>query len=73
MITFEIMDHHGHTTLEFDETNAAELALGQQKFDELINSGKRAAVRTEDGNHEFVDKFDKENEEVLFMPQLVGG
>ena len=48
-LTFDLMDHTGHSTEAFDKASPAELAAAQARFDELIAEGRTAAVRTVHG------------------------
>ena len=72
-LTFDLMDHTGHSTEAFDKASPAELAAAQARFDELIAEGRTAAVRTAQGEGRIVRKFDPTAENVLFIPRLQGG
>jgi len=71
---FFIMDHTGHTTLEFKKD---ELAEAMEKFNDLVKKQKNvAAVRTGpagSGTAELVRDFPPDADEILFHRQLVGG
>ena len=68
---FFVMDHTGHSTLEFTEAQKAD---AQAKFDELLAEGKIAGTRKE-GAHDYqkVKSFDELSDETTFTPQRVGG
>ena len=67
----QILDHTGHTTVEFDEANVAE---AMAKFQALVKeAGYTAAVKTGDGTHRVVREFDPTAEETLIIPRLKGG
>jgi hypothetical protein len=71
---FNIMDHTGHSTLDFDKLDPAALKSAQDKFDELISSGHRAATRDSGGtDYQVVKNFDELKDESLFVPQMKGG
>lgn len=71
---FNIMDHTGHSTLDFDNLDPAALKSAQDKFDELIASGHRAATRQPgDTDYQVVKSFDNLQDESLFVPQMKGG
>ena len=68
-----VMDHTGHTTIDFDAANAEMLADAQKRFEELIGNGYTAAKRTGPGELEQVRTFDPSIDETVFTPRLVGG
>jgi hypothetical protein len=69
-----VMDRFGDTRHEFDVCDAEAVALAEERFRELTGSGFRAAALSEDGSPgQLVNKFDKEVERTLFIPQLQGG
>lgn len=71
---FQVMDHSGHSTLEFDAAMADQVKAGEAKFAELTKSlGMTAYEKTGDGGGRLVRTFDPNREETLFRPRLVGG
>jgi hypothetical protein len=70
-----IMDHTGHSTVQFDPDNDAEVRTAMKKFDELTKGEKKmiAATRTADGKQQLVRAFDPNAEETVFHEQLKGG
>jgi hypothetical protein len=71
---FAIMDQTGHSTLEFDKADPAQLAAAHAKFDELVAEKKfTAAERIAPGESRRVKSFDPDAGEMVFVPPLVGG
>jgi len=68
---FHVMDHTGHSTIEFDKTQTKE---AMEKFTELLNSGHTAAIRNE-GQRDYTvsRRLQQPADEVLFVPHLKGG
>ena len=73
MAKHHIMDQTGHSTIEFDEKNLADLAAAEARFKEMMEKGYTPAVRGEDGKATVTRSFDPTAQETLFVPQLVGG
>lgn len=69
---FQIMDQTGHTSRTFTPAQKAE---ADAKFRELIGQGQMLAYKTEAGVPTQVKSLDglKDETEVVFTPQLVGG
>lgn len=66
---FQILDHTGHSTLEFTDTNDA-----MEKFNVLIKDGSTAATRkTGDKDYTVTRNFDPTADETLFIPRMQGG
>ena len=74
MAKHHIMDHTGHSTIDFDKANKVELDAAMARFDELTGKGHIAAVR-KDGASDYtvVKAFDPTADDTLFIPQMVGG
>jgi hypothetical protein len=71
---FHVMDHSGHSTLEFDAAMADQVKAGEEKFNELTKGlGFTAYERTGPGEGKIVKAFDPNRQETLFRPRLVGG
>jgi hypothetical protein len=71
-----IMDSSGHSTIEFDKTNAADLAEAERRFRKLTAKGFLAAEQKGGGQHRISEgdrKFDPDAEETIFIPALKGG
>jgi hypothetical protein len=70
-----VMDHTGHSTIEFDPKNEVDLAAAMARFNELVvEKGFRAATRSAPGAEPVVIKtFDPDVYETLFFPQYRGG
>lgn len=66
---FLVMDQTGHKQLDFTELEAA-----QERFNELIKDGYRAACSNGDGTHDLIKSFDEANQaDLIFIPHLRGG
>jgi hypothetical protein len=73
MKTHIIMDASGDTRREFDATCPVALAEAEERFRDLTGKGFRAVALGRDGNNVLMRGFDREVEQTLFIPQLVGG
>ena len=76
MAKHRIMDHTGHSTVEFDKANPAELRAAMERFNALIGTGHTPAVRKA-GETDYkvpADKtFDPTADDTLFVPHYIGG
>lgn len=71
---FLVMDHTGHTTLEFDPSNTVDLDAAMKRFEALTKSGHAAAVRKPgERDYTVIKSFDPAAEETLFAPPMQGG
>lgn len=68
----KIMDQTGHSVIDLSN-DAAGLLVAEEQFRELTGTGFTAAVPSGDGEHHVIRKFDKDAQEMLFIPQLKGG
>jgi hypothetical protein len=71
-----IMDSTGHSTIEFDKTNASDLAEAERRFRKLRAKGFLAAEQEGNGKHRVLAAGDRPNpgaEETIFIPALKGG
>jgi hypothetical protein len=69
-----VMDRNGDTRHEFDVSDAAAIAVAEERFKELTGRGFRAVALGKNGSPgELLRKFDPKVEETLFIPQLQGG
>lgn len=68
-----IMDQTGHSTIEFNPANRADLAKAEARFNALMKRGMTPAVLKPDGHHQVTRTFDPTAEQTLFIPQLKGG
>ncbi len=69
-----VMDGSGDTRHEFDVSDAASIAIAEERFRKLTGNGFRAvALGKNGGSGELIDKFDPKVEQTLFIPQLKGG
>lgn len=64
----KIMDHTGHSTVDFEDMTVAE-----ERFKEITGLGFIPAAPTGDGEHTLIRSFDPTLPEVLFFPHLKGG
>jgi len=68
---FYVMDHTGHSTLEF---SAAQKAKAQKTFDALLAEGKIAGTRRAgETDYVKVKAFSELADETTFTPPRVGG
>jgi hypothetical protein len=70
MSMLQIMDHTGHTTIDFSKADNSE---AMQKFNELIGKGFTAAEKIGDGKFNVVRKFSPDADEIIMIPRLQGG
>jgi hypothetical protein len=69
-----VMDRSGDTRHEFDSADVRSVALAERRFRELTGKGFRAVALTKDGGPgRLVGRFDPQEEQTLFIPQLQGG
>jgi hypothetical protein len=75
MFRFQVLDHSGHSTLEFDAAMADSLQAGEEKFAELTKGlGMTAYERTgPDNEARLVRTFDPSRQETVFRPRIIGG
>ena len=68
---FYVMDHTGHSTLEFSKSQVKE---AMEKFNELVKGEKKvAAVKEGEGKSRLIRSFDPNAEEVVFHSPMAGG
>jgi len=68
---FQVMDHTGHSTLEFSEAQRAD---AQEKFTTLLAEGKIAGTRkTGERDYQNIKQFDDVRDETIFTPHRQGG
>lgn len=72
---FFIMDHTGHSTVEFDKANKVDLDAAMAQFDDLVKNKKNIAATRTAGERDYIvtKSFDDLKDETLFRPQNVGG
>ena len=70
---FHVMDHTGHSTESFKEGDIVSLAEASSRFAELKDRKFAAFRKDGEGQHTQLKVFDPEAQEVLFVPNLVGG
>jgi hypothetical protein len=69
-----VMDCNGDTRHEFDVSDAAAIAVAEERFKELTRHGFRAVAFGKNRSPgQLLRKFDPNVEETLFIPQLQGG
>jgi hypothetical protein len=69
-----VMDREGDSRFFFDAANGQSLAEAQGRHEELTAKGFRAVVPGKDGKPgRLLSRFDRNVEEALFIPPLVGG
>lgn len=73
MPRFKIMDHTGHTTEVFDKADVLSLDAAEKRFSEITGKGFRAVAMSPGGDGTLLKSFDPTVEDVVFIPQLMGG
>ena len=70
-----VMDHSGHSTIEFDASNTVDLDAAMARFEALTKYRSCAAATRKAGETDYkvVKKFEDTQDETLFVPQLKGG
>ena len=69
-----VMDGKGDSRFFFDATDVQSIGEAQGRHGELTAKGFRAVVPGKDGRPgRLLSKFDRDVEETLFIPPLVGG
>jgi hypothetical protein len=69
-----VMDRSGDTRHEFDGADATAVALAERRFRELTGKGFRAVALAKDGGPgRVIGRFDPQEDQTLFIPQLQGG
>ena len=70
-----IMDHTGHSTVEFDATNTVSTEAAMARFAELVGDRKYTAATRKAGEHDYtvIRRFDQAQDETLLKPPLQGG
>ena len=74
MAKMNIMDHTGHTAMEFDAKTKDGVSEAMERFNELVKEHKyTAAARVGDGQFKIIRSFDPTATEIILHPQLQGG
>ena len=72
-----IMDPSGHSMIEFDSSNTADLVEAERRFNKLVAKGFIPAEGRGQGKHHVLEQtkrvFDPHAEETIFVPALKGG
>jgi hypothetical protein len=69
-----IMDDSGHRQLNWEMSNAKEIAAAQKTFDRLIRQGHAAfGARNRSDPKQAITTFDPAMEELVMVPRIVGG
>lgn len=69
-----IMDHTGHSVVEYDLSNDAQVAEAMARFEALIKEGKTAATRKAgETDYSVIKRADQQQDETLFVPHMQGG
>jgi hypothetical protein len=69
-----VMDHTGHSTIEFDKLNPKQLRDAQEVFEKMLNEGGLAATRKAgETDYTTTKNFNEVQDETLLRPQLMGG
>ena len=72
---FEVMDHSGHSTFEFDAKDDVQVTSAMAKFEALVGGEKMLAITREAGQRDYTvaRQFADLKEETVFRPQMKGG
>lgn len=76
MSLMEVMDPTGHTSVEWDAENNAEVEIARSTFEMMTGPDKKyQAFRVDQrgGQGERMRSFDPSAEKILLIPQLKGG
>ena len=75
MAKLSIMDHTGHSTVDFDKANAVSTEAAMARFAELVDGAKYTAATRKAGAHDYdvIKRFDQVQDETLLMPPKQGG
>lgn len=69
-----VMDRKGDSRYFFDAAHTESLAAAEARYKELTAKGYRSVAPGKDGQPgRLLCRFDKDAEETLFIPPLVGG
>jgi hypothetical protein len=69
-----IMDDTGHRQLNWNMSNAKEIAAAQKAFDRLVRQGHAAfGARNRLDPKQAITSFDPTMEELVIVPRIVGG
>lgn len=69
-----VMDHTGHTTIEFDPSNTTQLDEALARHKELTAAGATSATRNAgEKDYTVARAFDPTADETLYIPRLQGG
>ena len=72
-----IMDPSGHSMIEFDSSNTADLVEAERRFNKLVAKDFIPAEGKGQGKHHVPEQtkrvFDPHAEETIFVPALKGG
>lgn len=70
----KIMDHSGHTTIAFDETNTVEVSEAMARFEALTRDGHTAGTRKAgEVDYTVTKTFDPTADETVFLRPKAGG
>jgi hypothetical protein len=71
---FQVMDHTGHSMVEFDKSDAKQMDQAKALFDKLVSDHSRVAQRKTGETDYVVSKsFDPEQDEALVVRPMQGG
>lgn len=75
MAKLSIMDHSGHSTVDFDKADKPALDAAMAKFEELVGDQKFTAATRKAGetDYQVIRRFDQALDETLLMPAKQGG
>lgn len=69
-----VLDRTGDTRIQWNESDADQVAAARKRFNELKAKGYLAYKVNSRGNQgEVIDAFDPSEERVVMVPQMIGG
>lgn len=74
MGAMQVMDRTGHTTINWDPSNPADVRAARDTFDEMKKKGFTAfRVELQEGRGARLDSFDPTAAKIMLIPQMAGG
>lgn len=70
-----IMDHTGHTVIEFDKADDVAVQQAMDRFHQLVSEQKHTAATRKAGASDYtmIKSPEDQQDETLFIPQMRGG
>lgn len=72
--TFQVMDHTGHSVVDFDKADPASMKQAEALFNKLVGESNRVAQRKSgETDYKVSKEFDPTQDEALVIRPLQGG